>query len=145
SIYQNTNYYLPTETKTIINDEEILLPIVWSNPQVDSRLPGSFIYEGFNEEYGRKVEMEITVLENVKVEMETTGLENVYDKQIGCINNIYTIDGKTYIDVDLIEFYRGEQALKEALKDNAEKVFSYTENGTPYIPNGYYIRNESSK
>lgn len=73
-----------------------------------------------------------------------TVLKNVYDKQIGCINNIYSIDGKTYIDVDLVEFYFGNEiALREALKDN-EKI-AYLENGEPYVPDGYYIRNNNSK
>ncbi|WP_418223357.1 tetratricopeptide repeat protein [Clostridium isatidis] len=48
------------------------------------------------------------------------------------------------VDVDLVEFYWGtETASKEALKDN--KILLYDEDGTPYYPNGYYIRNNDSE
>ena len=43
-----------------------------------------------------------------------------------------------------MEFYFGNEiALNEALKDN-EKI-AYKEDGTPYVPDGYYIRNNLSK
>lgn len=133
SIYQDTRYTLPNQVKAVISGESISIPVTWDNQVVDSSTVGTFIYEGFNEDYGRKVNMEITVM------------ENVYDKQIGSINNIYTVDGKTYIDVDLVEFYQGVEAVNEALKDNAEKEISYTDDGIPILPHGYYIRNNYSK
>ncbi|WP_291650798.1 Ig-like domain-containing protein [Clostridium sp.] len=131
SIYQDTSYTLPNEVKAVISGESISLPVTWDNQVVDSSTAGTFIYEGFNEDYGRKVNMEITVM------------ENVYDKQIGSINNIYTIDGKTYIDVDLVELYEGlDESLTESKKDN---MAAYDEEkGEYFLPFGYYIRNNNS-
>ncbi|MDZ5000817.1 hypothetical protein GNF79_17480, partial [Clostridium perfringens] len=121
SVYQDSEFNLQQSVTTDINGESISLPLTWNISKVDTINAGTFSYYGVNEEYGRQVEMNLTVL------------ENVYDKQIGCINNIYTIDGKTYIDVDLVEFYFGNEiALKEALKDN--KKIAYKENGDPYVP-----------
>lgn len=132
SIYQESDYTLPGSVTTDINGESLSLPLTWNVATTDTASAGTFTYYGMNEEYGRQVEFTLTVL------------ENVYDKQIGCINDIYTIDGKTYIDVDLVEFYFGNEiALREALKDN-EKI-AYTENGEPYVPDSYYIRNNNSK
>ncbi|GAA0083835.1 hypothetical protein UT300007_02740 [Clostridium sp. CTA-7] len=131
SIYQNTNYTLPNEVKTVISGNTISLPITWDNQVVDSSTTGTFIYEGFNEEYGRRAKMELTVL------------ENVYDKQIGSINKIYTSNGKTYIDVDLVELYLDpNEALIEAKKDN---MAAYDEEkGEYFLPFSYYIRNNNS-
>nr|WP_243242071.1 tetratricopeptide repeat protein [Clostridium sp. 1001275B_160808_H3] len=137
SIYQESEYNLPGSISTDINGTSLSLPLTWNLATVDTSSAGTFTYYGTNEEYGRKVEFTLTVL------------ENVYDKQIGCINNIYTVDGKTYIDVDLVEFYLGrEESLKEFLKDNADtdKIdLPINDKGEYYVPDGYYIRNNNSK
>lgn len=133
-VEQDLEYYLPKNVNTTINGKPISLPIDWNNSKVDTSTPGTFEYYGYNEEYGRKVQVNLIVT------------EVIYDKQIGSIKNLYTIDGKTYIDVDLVEFYLGgEIAMKAALEDNATWAFQYKDNGIPYIPNGYYIRNNYSK
>ena len=81
-------------------------------------------------------------IRNVKATL--TESEFIYDKEIGCIKSIYNIDGKIYIDVDLVEFYLGNKiALREALKDNID--LPVKENGYPYVPDGYYIRNTSNQ
>lgn len=129
-VNQDSEYYFPQNINTTINEKPISLPIKWDYSKADTSTHGTFEYYGFNEEYGRKVKVTLTVL------------EVSYDKQIGSIKDIYTVDGKTYIDVDLVEFYLGEEALKEALKDNAK--IAYTENGIPFVPSGYYIRNNYS-
>jgi tetratricopeptide (TPR) repeat protein len=133
SVYQNGSYSLPKEVNINVSDISISIPVSWSIENIDTNNLGTFTYEGYNDDYGRKIIVELTVM------------ENVYDKQIGSIEKIYSSNGKTYIDVDLIEFYTGEQAIQEALKDNNTKIFSYTEDGLTYIPNGYYIRNKYSK
>ena len=128
TVEQDSHYYFPENINTTINDKSISFPIKWDYAQADTSTPGTFEYYGFNEEYGRKVQMNLTVS------------EVIYSKQIGCIKNIYTANGKTYIDVDLVEFYLGKElALNEALKDNLD--LPVNENGDPYVPDGYYIRN----
>lgn len=137
SIYEESAYTLPRSVSTDINGASLSLPLSWNIATIDTTTTGTFTYYGINEEYGRQVEFTLIIL------------ENVYDKQIGCINNIYTIDGKTYIDVDLVEFYRGrEESLKEFLKDNTNKDeidLPTNDKGEYYVPDGYYIRNNSSK
>lgn len=137
SVYQDSEFNLPQSVTTDINEEQISLPLTWNVSKVDTTNAGTFSYYGINEEYGRQVEMNLTIL------------ENIYDKQIGCINNIYTIDGKTYIDVDLVEFYRGrEESLREFLKDNKDKDkidLPTNDKGEYYVPDSYYIRNNYDK
>lgn len=129
---QDSEYYFPKNVNATINGNTISLPIKWDYNQADTSTPGVFEYYSFNEEYGRKVQVTLTIT------------EVFYDKQIGSIKDIYTIGGKTYIDVDLVEFYLGgEIAVKEALKDNVDLPLS--ESGIPYIPYGYHIRNNYSK
>ncbi|MDV4150017.1 tetratricopeptide repeat protein [Clostridium sp. AL.422] len=129
---QDLEYYFPQTVNALINGKDISLSIKWDYPEADTSTPGTFEYYGYNEEYGRKVQVTLTVT------------EAVYDKQIGSITDIYTVDGKTFIDVDLVEFYLGgEIALKEALKDNVD--LPVNDDGIQYIPNGYYIRNNYSK
>ncbi|WP_195429177.1 Ig-like domain-containing protein [Clostridium sp. D46t1_190503_E9] len=129
SIYQDTSYTLPNEVKAVISGESISIPVTWDNQVVDSSTAGTFVYEGFNEDYGRKVNMEITVM------------ENVYDKQIGWVKNFYMDNGKLYINLDLIEFYLGrEEALREAIKDGKAGI---DENGEYFLPAPVWIRNNS--
>lgn len=130
SVYQNENYSLPQEVITMISGEQVNIPVSWENQVVDTANIGTFNFQGYNEEYGRNIILELTVL------------ENVYDKQIGSINKIYTSNGKTYIDVDLVEFYTGEEALAEAKKDNAAAYDETT--GEYFLPFGNYIRNNYS-
>ena len=130
SIYQNGNYSLPKEVSTMISGEEVNIPVSWENQVVDTANIGTFAFQGYNEEYGRNITVELTVL------------ENVYDKQIGSIKKIYTSNGKTYIDIDLVEFYTGEEALAEAKKDNAAAYDETT--GEYFLPFGNYIRNNYS-
>lgn len=130
-VEQDLEYYLPKNVNTTINGKPISLPINWDNSKVDTSTPGTFEYYGYNEEYGRKVQVNLTVT------------EVIYDKQIGSIKDIYTIDGKTYIDVDLVEWYFGrEEALAEAIKDNNAGI---NEKGKYFLPDPYYIRNNFSK
>jgi tetratricopeptide (TPR) repeat protein len=131
-VEQDSEYYFPQNINTTINGKSISLPIKWDYIQANTGIPGAFEFYGFNEEYGRKVQINLTVS------------EIIYSKQIGCIKNIYTVDGRTYIDVDLVEFYLGgEIATKEALKDNIDLPLKET--GEAYIPDGYYIRNNYDK
>lgn len=128
TVEQDSEYYFPKNINITINDKEISLPIKWDYTVANTNTPGNFEYYGFNEEYGRKIKMNLTVS------------EAIYSKQIGCIKNLYTVDEKTYIDVDLVEFYLGREiALEEALKDNVD--LPLTDNGQPYVPDSYYIRN----
>ncbi|WP_195429176.1 tetratricopeptide repeat protein [Clostridium sp. D46t1_190503_E9] len=137
SIYKESEYNLPGSVSTDINGTSVSLPLTWNVATVDTSSAGTFTYYGTNEEYGRQVEFTLTVL------------ENVYDKQIGYINKLYSSNGKTYIDVDLVEFYLGrEESLKEFLKDNADtdKIdLPINDKGEYYVPDGYYIRNKYDK
>ncbi|MDI9216947.1 Ig-like domain-containing protein, partial [Clostridium tertium] len=129
--YQESEYTLPESVTTVINGESLSIPLTWNVATVDTSSAGTFTYYGTNEEYGRQVEFTLTVL------------ENVYDKQAGSIKNAYSANGKTYIDVDLVELYVGfEEAVKEAVKDNRAAV---NENGEYFLPNSYYIRNNYTK
>lgn len=131
SIYQSSSYALPKEVTINISGTPISIPVTWNNENIDTNNIGTFTYEGYNDEYGRKVIVDLTVM------------ENVYDKQSGCIKSVYSVNGKTYIDVDLIELYIGfEEAVAEAIKDNRAAV---NEKGEYFLPTPYYIRNNYTK
>lgn len=130
SIYQYSNYALPKNANITLLGNSVQIPITWDNEIVDAENLGTFKYEGFNEEYGRKVIMNITIL------------ENVYDKQIGWVKDFYKENGQLYINLDLVEFYLGrEEALKEAIKDGKAGI---DENGEYFLPAPVWIRNNSS-
>lgn len=130
SIYQYSSYSLPKSTNITILGEAKSIPITWNDEIVNTENLGSFKYEGFNEEYGRKVIMNITVL------------ENIYDKQVGWLKDFYIDNGKLYIDLDLIELYLGkEEALREAIKDGKAGI---NENGEYFLPDPVWIRNNSN-
>jgi tetratricopeptide (TPR) repeat protein len=131
SVYQDGIYSLPKEINISLSGNSKSVPINWDNTIVDTSNIGTFTYEGYNDEFGRKVIIDLTVI------------ENVYDKQIGCIKKIYTLNGKTYIDVDLVEFYLGHDlALEEAIKDDNAGI---NENGDYFLSDPYYIRNKYNK
>lgn len=126
SVYENENYTLPNEVNISILDKQLLLPVKWNNTNIDTSTPGTFTYEGYDSKLGSKVVLELTVL------------ENVYTQQIGYIKNIYKNRNQEYVDVDLIEFYHGDIAVREAIKDNKAVL---DDDGSYYVYNGYYIRN----
>lgn len=59
-------------------------------------------------------------------------------RTIGFVKNIYERDGKRYLTIDEAEFYMGERAVEEAVKDG--KAY-YDENNKPFVYDDYYIRN----
>lgn len=67
---------------------------------------------------------------------------NLCNRIIGIINDLYIDNNKIYITVDSLEFYRGEEAYTEARKDGKLYV---DENGKEFLPDGYYIRNNSKE
>lgn len=127
SIYQNGNYSLPQQVTTMISGEQVNIPVSWENQTVDTANIGTFTFQGYNEEYGRNITVELTVL------------ENIYERQYGFLKNIKTENGKTYIYVDLIELYIGDEALPEAIKDN--KAGYDEEKKRYFLPDPIYIRN----
>lgn len=129
SIYQNDNYTLPKEVNINMSDTSITIPVTWDNENVDTKTTGASTYEGYNDKYGRKVILELTVM------------ENVYDKQVGWVKNLYIDNDKLYVDVDLIELYLGhDEALREAIKDGKAGI---DENGEYFLPAPIWIRNNS--
>lgn len=130
SIYQNSSYSLPKEVNINISDTPISIPVTWNNENLDTNILGTFSYEGYNDEYGRKIIVELTVI------------ENVYDKEIGYIKDIYISNGKTYVDIDLAELYQGSDAKAEAIKDNKAAI---DENGNYIYIAAFYIRNNYDK
>jgi hypothetical protein len=111
-----------------INGKDVNGIIKWDNNDVDTSTPGSFYYQGTIEQYGRVVNLELNIN------------PIVIEKKIGQIKEI----NDSYIAFDEIEFYTGPEALNEAKKDNSNWIFR-DDDGREYIPNGYYIRNNSSE
>ena len=127
SIYDSSSFTLPSTITTTLDNNEVTLNVAWDNSSVNTKKIGEYSYKGFSEEHFRNIEAKVNIL-------------NRKEKVIGSIKNIYTSNGKTYIDVDLVEFYFGKElALQEAMKDNNKIV--YDEEKGPYVPDGYYIRN----
>lgn len=131
TITQNSRYSLPNEVIVEINNNKISLPIFWLNSKVDTSQLRTVKYEGLNEEYGRKIEMEILVT------------ANNYATEYGYIKNIYMKNDKLYADIDLAECYSGDKALEESIKDN-KATFDPNDGQYVYLSH-FYIRNNSSE
>ena len=129
TVTQNSSYSLPNDINIDINNNKISLPIFWLNSKVDTSQLGTFKYEGINNEYGRKIEMEIVVT------------ANKYTTEYGYIKNIYKQYDKLYADIDLVEYFTGDEAISEAIKDNSDEV----DLDSIYFDGPYYKRNNSSK
>ena len=129
TVTQNSSYSLPNDLNIDINNNKISLPIFWLNSKVDTSQLGSFKYEGFNNEYGRKIEMEIVVT------------SNEYATEYGYIKNIYKQNDKLYADIDLVEYFVGDEAIAEAAKDNSDAI----DLNAFYLDGPYYTRNNSSQ
>lgn len=131
TLYQNNSYTLQNEVSFKLNNAEDInnAPIKWSNTNVDTSKAGTFTYDGVVEQYGRSVKLTLNVLPIVK------------EKKIGIIKDVYESNGKRFVKVDEVEFYMGDKALQEGLKDKSDKV--YFENGKYHIYDSYYIRNKN--
>jgi len=135
ALYEGDNFTLPSELIAKINNEDISIPVTWNNSIVDTSTTGIFYFSGTNKEYSREFNATINVLPPVIVEEPVT----VLDEEIAYIKAIYESNGKTYVDVHLVEFLRGAEALSAALEENPSFVLT-NEDGSRFIANGYYIR-----
>ncbi|MEW8957432.1 Ig-like domain-containing protein, partial [Clostridium sp.] len=100
--------------------------VKWESNEVNTSKPGSYIYKGVVEQYGRSVKLTLNI--NAKPK------EVVKEKKIGFVKEI----GKDYIKFDEVEFYRDEDAYREAKKDG-QLVYD-DENPEGYVYDSYYMR-----
>ena len=129
SVHQNNGYELPKETVISINGKDVKGIIKWDSNNVGTSTPGTFNYKGAIEQYGRTVNLRLNITPIVK------------EKKIGWIKEI----NDSYISLDEVEFYLGsEVSYAEVKKDNSDKI-ARDENGREYVPDGYYIRNNSEE
>lgn len=128
-IYQGDIYILPEEGEVVVNGEAVKDTIIWDKEAVTDT-PGKYMYEGHTKLYNRDVNLTL----NVK--------KNIYDRKIVYIRNIYEDENSEYIliEFDEAEFYRGDKALEEAVKDEQMVV---DENGKYSMISNYYVRNSS--
>ena len=68
----------------------------------------------------------------------------VTEKKLGYVTGTYAQNGTDYIKIDYVTMYTGDDAIQQALNDNAD-VVEQDENGDYYIPNDYYIQNTNTK
>ncbi|MEG1255911.1 Ig-like domain-containing protein [Clostridium sp.] len=146
-IYQGDLYVLPEQVEVSVNGEKIKDYVIWSKEASTSTL-GSIQYQGITREYGRTVNLELEVK------------ENVYESKIGFIRDIYTENNIVYICFDEVKFYRGDEAVTESMKlgrgsrtpdgfilPNSNKEYENqgqdvitAEDKNYYIINDYYIK-----
>ena len=139
SLYEGDAYTLPSELTTKINNEDISVPITWNNSVINTSTAGTFSYLGTNKEYSRQFNATLTVIPSVVPAVVPAVVPDVFDEEHCFVKNIYKSNEKTYIDVDLVEFLRGNAALEGAIKDNNSKVGT-NDDGSKFVPDGYYIR-----
>lgn len=133
SIPLNSHYALPTEVSMNINGEPSTVGVNWKNTNVSTDKLDNFVYEGFSEEYGHNIKLNLNIREILK------------EKKIGFITDLYEKNGKAYIKFDECQMFFDKinigdyTASKEAIKDGSGSLDS---DGLIY--NGYYIRNSST-
>ncbi|NKF07467.1 Ig-like domain-containing protein [Clostridium gasigenes] len=148
SLYEGESYTLPSELSTKINNENVSIPVTWNNSVINTSTAGTFSYLGTNKEYSRQFSATLTVVPPivsavvppVVPPVVAPVIPSVVDEEHCYVKNIYKSNGKTYIDVDLVEFLRGNAALEGAIKDNNSKVGIDDDTGKKFVPDGYYIR-----
>lgn len=124
SLYENSEYQLPTKVKTKINNEDKELDVVWSNNTIDTSKIGKVKYEGKIEQYDKNVELNLNVME-IKRERKT-----------GYISKVYEQGGIRYITIDEVEFYFNE-------KNNRIADIEAAKDGVQAYEGVYYIRNNN--
>ncbi|WP_291581234.1 Ig-like domain-containing protein, partial [Clostridium sp. UBA6640] len=129
SLKQNNGYELPKDIVININGKDVNGIIKWDNNNVDTSTPGSFYYKGAIEQYGRVVNLELNIN------------PIVIEKKIGWVKEV----NDSYILLDEVEFYMYDEALNEAIKDNSKKVIRDDDTGKLYVPDSYYIRDNSKE
>lgn len=70
------------------------------------------------------------------------GCSSKIEKQIGYIKSVYDKNGKRYLDIDYIQWFSGEDAIQEAIKDTScsrEKIYDCVAS----LNNGFYIKNQN--
>ena len=123
-INQNEECELPKKILALISDEEILTDVVWNNSTVDTSKLGTSIYEGKLEEYGRKIELRVTVKEREK------------NKISAYVQNIYNVNGKWYLDYIQINFHMN--GLYSPY-DSTATIAALIDGETPNF-SGFYIK-----
>ncbi len=71
-----------------------------------------------------------------------TPTAGVTENRIGYVRKAYTSNGKNYIDIDYVQFLTGQAAIDAA---KADGIAEQDEHGNWYVPNDYYIVNDSSQ
>lgn len=123
-VEKNNMYTLPESTTIKVNDVDAKAQIKWNSAsKINTSKAGSYTFEGTSEQYGRTFEMVLTVK------------EPVISKFSGYVSDVHKKDGKMYLTVSLVDFYRDDEAEKEAEKDGIEK----SPEGFRCL-DGYYIR-----
>lgn len=124
SLYENSEYHLPTKVRTKINNEDKELDVVWSNNSIDTSKIGKVKYEGKVEQYDRNVELNLNIIESKR------------ERKTGYISKVYEQGGVRYITIDIIEFYFNE-------KDNRIADIEAEKDGVKAYEGVYYIRNNN--
>lgn len=129
----NSVYTPPSEISIKVNNELTKVKVTWNISNISTDKSGNFSYDGFLEEYGRKVKLNLTVK---KIEKE---------RKIGFITDLYEKNGEIFIKLDECQIFfdnlKSNIASEEAQKDGLDLYKTYGSNGEIY--NGYYIRNKT--
>ncbi|MEG0774262.1 Ig-like domain-containing protein [Clostridium sp.] len=132
SIIQGQEYSLPLKVTATYSDKTTKeVDVKWTPSKVDTTILGLQEFVGTVQGYEKELIMQVTV--------KPKAIEKA--KQIGYISKTYVEGGKRYLTFDEVAFLTGEEAIKEAIKDQVA-VF---EDGEYYVPNGYYILNKSQE
>jgi len=107
-----------------------------SNKASSQTLEKEEVKSSTNEEKDSKEEV-VTPTDSIEEITEVTTEKANYNG-FGFIENIYTKENINYLSIDEAEYFIGEEALEEAIKD--EKAFPQ-DDGSYIVHNGYYIRN----
>lgn len=125
-IFQEDIYNLPEEISIYKNGKSLKEQVIWDKVP-ETNTPGKYMYEG----HTKTNDCYVNLILKVK--------ENVYGRKVGYIRNIYMNNNEEMlIEFDTIEFYEGQEAITEAIKDNEIEL---NDGGNPIEPCEFYVRN----
>ena len=130
-VNQNNKYALPDGVTIKINGVDTKTLVKWSNSSaIDTSKAGNFTYEGNSEEYGRKVNLVLSVVVAVVNEQKPSEtIDDVTKEPSGNANNVAVVNSQIYktklhnIEIGLKDLTKKESGTTADMREAASEKY----------------------
>lgn len=139
SIVQEEEFVFPLKVEAVMSDESTKeVEVNWNTDKANTKVPGTYNYEGKVEGYEKKLHLNLTVAPKPPTAHAVTKLD-----KIGYIKKVYEKGTKGFLQIDEVQFLTGDAAVEAAKKDGNA---GYDESTHKYfVYNDYYIVNSNPR